>query len=71
MKRTFRCSICAKRVRYDGRLPALYPFCSERCKMVDLGRWFNEQYSINRDVGPEELGGGFPSPNEGNSSPSE
>lgn len=20
------------------------PFCSERCKMVDLGRWFNEEY---------------------------
>ncbi len=22
------------------------PFCSDRCKMVDLGRWFGESYAI-------------------------
>ena len=22
------------------------PFCSERCKMVDLGHWFNESYVV-------------------------
>ncbi len=22
------------------------PFCSVRCKMVDLGRWFNEEYIL-------------------------
>ena len=22
------------------------PFCCERCKMIDLGHWFNENYSI-------------------------
>ncbi len=22
------------------------PFCSERCKLVDLGRWLNEDYTI-------------------------
>jgi uncharacterized protein len=24
--------------------PAWRPFCSERCKMVDLGRWLGEEY---------------------------
>ena len=22
------------------------PFCSERCQMVDLGRWANEEYRV-------------------------
>lgn len=22
------------------------PFCSERCKMIDLGHWFNESYVV-------------------------
>jgi len=22
------------------------PFCSERCRMIDLGRWDNEEYAV-------------------------
>ena len=22
------------------------PFCSERCKLIDLGRWLGEQYRV-------------------------
>ncbi len=22
------------------------PFCSERCRLIDLGRWLNEEYSL-------------------------
>ncbi len=22
------------------------PFCSERCKMIDLGQWLDESYSV-------------------------
>lgn len=51
----YRCAICEKDVSYEGSLPALYPFCSPRCKLVDLGRWFNEQYTIDRDVSVENL----------------
>ena len=34
------------------------PFCSERCKMIDLGAWANEQYrvgvaEVNADPGAE------------------
>ena len=54
MKRTFQCSICRKPTRYEGSVPDLYPFCSQRCKLIDLGRWFNEQYSIDRDHAPED-----------------
>jgi tRNA threonylcarbamoyladenosine biosynthesis protein TsaE len=26
------------------------PFCSERCRLVDLGRWFNEGYRVSRAI---------------------
>jgi uncharacterized protein len=27
-----------------------YPFCSDRCRMVDLGRWLTGQYAIPGDT---------------------
>ncbi|WES30878.1 DNA gyrase inhibitor YacG [Varunaivibrio sulfuroxidans] len=26
------------------------PFCSERCRMRDLGRWLNEEYRVPADA---------------------
>jgi endogenous inhibitor of DNA gyrase (YacG/DUF329 family) len=26
--------------------PAWRPFCSERCKLADLGRWLREEYRV-------------------------
>lgn len=54
MKR-FDCSTCKRGVSFEGPLPALYPFCSERCRMVDLGLWLTESYSIDRGLTPEEI----------------
>ena len=35
------------------------PFCSERCKMVDLGRWFRGEYVLAGEdaiaIDPEEF----------------
>lgn len=52
-ERTYRCAICDREVRYRT-LPSVYPFCSARCKRVDLGMWFREQHSIDRDLTPED-----------------
>jgi endogenous inhibitor of DNA gyrase (YacG/DUF329 family) len=33
------------------------PFCCERCKMIDLGKWANEDYRVEvreRDAGDQE-----------------
>jgi uncharacterized protein len=30
------------------------PFCSDRCRLVDLGRWLNGRYSIPTEDGPED-----------------
>ncbi|MBE0617865.1 MAG: DNA gyrase inhibitor YacG [Proteobacteria bacterium] len=35
------------------------PFCSERCKLIDLGRWLNEEYRVcDADAESESAGGG-------------
>lgn len=51
----YRCAICDKRTTYTERLPELYPFCSDRCRWVDLNRWFQGEYAIERDLLPEEM----------------
>lgn len=45
------CPICSREV--DAKSPAL-PFCSERCRLVDLGKWFTGSYSISRPLEPED-----------------
>jgi len=40
------CPVCGK-----PAAPALRPFCSERCRQVDLGRWLAGDYAI--PGGPE------------------
>jgi uncharacterized protein len=32
------------------------PFCSERCKLIDFGRWANEEYRVPAEPAPEESG---------------
>ena len=32
-----------------------FPFCSERCKMVDLGKWFGEEYRIESPLRPDHF----------------
>jgi endogenous inhibitor of DNA gyrase (YacG/DUF329 family) len=26
------------------------PFCSNRCRLIDLGKWFNEEHAISREL---------------------
>ena len=42
MKR--RCPICGKEA--DSETNADFPFCSERCRLYDLGNWASEKYRI-------------------------
>ena len=39
-----RCPVCDAAVRLDTTATA--PFCSERCRLVDLGRWLDEAYAL-------------------------
>ena len=44
-----RCPVCGRAPAPDQR-----PFCSDRCRQVDLGRWMTEAYAIPATVTPEE-----------------
>ncbi|CAM4468308.1 MAG: DNA gyrase inhibitor YacG [Legionellaceae bacterium] len=30
------------------------PFCSERCRLIDLGAWANEEYCISKEITVED-----------------
>ena len=33
------------------------PFCSQRCKLIDLGQWFNEEHKVSRPLAPHDFEG--------------
>lgn len=47
------CPTCER--RYDAAKTSAMPFCSERCRQVDLGKWFNEEYGVPHVPTQEEL----------------
>ena len=44
-KKLVSCPHCGKNVVWD-LANRFRPFCSERCKMIDLGAWATESYRI-------------------------
>lgn len=41
---TVVCPICKKKSTWEEN--PYKPFCSERCKLIDLGKWASEDYRI-------------------------
>ena len=39
-----KCPICKKETTPESEF---FPFCSERCKIIDLGNWATEKYVIS------------------------
>lgn len=53
---TYECPTCNKQITVDRDEDAPYrPFCSRRCKMVDLGRWLDGTYRISEPIKPQDL----------------
>lgn len=52
-----KCPICdaAAKPRADN---AAFPFCSPRCRTIDLGKWLNEEYRIPVEGAGDEDGDG-------------
>jgi endogenous inhibitor of DNA gyrase (YacG/DUF329 family) len=42
------CPMCKTEVTWDKQHPSK-PFCSERCKLIDLGEWASEEKQIPGD----------------------
>jgi hypothetical protein len=47
---TLKCPICKKEVKVGD---PDFPFCSERCRIIDLGNWASEKYVISSPAQPE------------------
>jgi endogenous inhibitor of DNA gyrase (YacG/DUF329 family) len=51
-----RCPLCQKVInralREQSRRGKFFPFCSERCKLIDLGRWLKGDYKIITELKP-------------------
>jgi endogenous inhibitor of DNA gyrase (YacG/DUF329 family) len=45
-----KCPICKKEVKLGD---PEFPFCSERCRITDLGNWSSGKYVISTPVQPE------------------
>lgn len=59
---TMRCAICER--MFDPAASPAMPFCSERCRQIDLGRWLREVYSVPVERDPDEEDEGRPQPPE-------
>ncbi|MDG2220795.1 MAG: DNA gyrase inhibitor YacG, partial [Rubripirellula sp.] len=45
------CSVCGSRFYFDETTAP--PFCSPRCKAIDLNRWLDEEISLPHEGGPK------------------
>ena len=54
MKRA-RCPTCKQAVETDpAQRPKDYPFCSERCRLLDLSKWLQGEFRVQATVQPED-----------------
>lgn len=50
----YKCPSCQKTLP-DGLATPTFPFCSSRCKLIDLGNWFDSRYTISEPISPYEM----------------
>ncbi len=58
-----RCPTCKRPVAADA-IDTVPPFCSQRCKLVDLDSWFSGRYVVSEPLGFDETQGLLPSEDE-------
>jgi tRNA threonylcarbamoyladenosine biosynthesis protein TsaE len=49
------CRVCGRAVMSDA---ATFPFCTERCRLIDLGKWATEDYRITREIKDSDVESG-------------
>jgi len=60
-----KCPICHRDALPKAGNPA-FPFCSRRCRLVDLGKWLGEEYRVAGDPIEEDEDGPTAPPRTGN-----
>ncbi|WP_339413886.1 DNA gyrase inhibitor YacG [Pseudomonas sp. EA_35y_Pfl2_R5] len=57
------CPTCSAPVEWSPQSPSR-PFCSERCKLIDLGAWASEEHAIPGNPLEDDLFSGELPPRE-------
>lgn len=47
------CPVCDKQMQGTPISQSQFPFCSDRCRQIDLYRWSEGKYAIVQDLDPE------------------
>lgn len=56
MIRPQTCPICDTELATNAAtLSPVFPFCSRRCKLIDLARWMDGKYAVIEPLTPEQL----------------
>jgi endogenous inhibitor of DNA gyrase (YacG/DUF329 family) len=55
MARQFLCPTCGRRIEWTDAYP-YRPFCSERCRLIDLGDWLTERNAIPGEAADDAAG---------------
>ncbi len=50
-KKIYICPICRKKVSSNRKINQFYPFCSQQCRLVDLGNWLDGRYAVDGKTG--------------------
>ena len=53
-----RCPVCKKSIKAstqeESEEARFFPFCSQRCKLIDLGAWLDAKYKIVSELKSEQ-----------------
>jgi len=52
-----QCPICKKPTDLNSEV---FPFCSSRCRLVDLNQWMEGRYAVTRPLDPQDIDEGHP-----------
>lgn len=54
-EQTSKCAHCGKQITFTPEIKKLWPFCSKRCKIIDLGKWLGEKYVVQEEATEQDL----------------
>ena len=49
------CPVCSKQLADASVQNPLFPFCSDRCRKIDLARWCDGRYAIVEELSSDQL----------------
>jgi endogenous inhibitor of DNA gyrase (YacG/DUF329 family) len=62
-----KCPTCQREI--DWSQSPFRPFCSERCRLIDLGAWLTEKHTIPGESAPDDAVDSAPEPPDGDPPP--